>query len=93
MNVKVGDLAIMIKSARYPQHIGMIVEVVKFLGESDNLWGCHTSKPLMTRDKFTGEMGGSHKFAIPDANLRPVSGLDDPDSEVTDKPIEELTEA
>lgn len=94
MNVKQGDMAIVIKSRMYPETLGLIVEVTKFLGEDDNLWGCVTQRPVRIKDKFTGEWGKTHRLAIPDAHLRPISGLPDEDDIDESKPVdhkEELT--
>lgn len=87
MNVKLNDLAIMIKSDHHPEHIGLIVEVVKFLGGEDKRWGCVANKPVKMRDEFTGQLGGTFKVSIPDAHLMPVSGLDDDEDTSTDQPI------
>lgn len=87
MNVKPGDLAIVIKSDHHPQLIGLIVEVVKFLGEGRNRWGCVVKKPVKIRDLFTGEVGGTFRLSIPDAHLLPVSGLPDDEDVGIDQPI------
>lgn len=87
MNVKQGDLAIMIRSKMYPEHVGLIVTVDKFIGGVDALWGCSTSKPIRLRDMFTGIWGQGFRLAIPDANLKPVSGLPDTDDVDESTPI------
>lgn len=96
MNVKVGDLAIIIKSA-LSQNIGKIVTVIKYsgaevFGEID-LWLVEATGPMVGTmvHKDTGLVAGLDNTTslahVRDANLRPVSGLDDPDYNVTDEPI------
>lgn len=79
MNVKKGDLAIIIKSSA--GNSGKIVEVLEFLGENPiyndeyfcinrgPCWLVHSDRPLNSGEMLT-------TFPIPDAWLRPVSGLD-----------------
>lgn len=97
MNVKPGDLAIMIKSVSQPELVGLIVNVVEFLDQGNNRWGCTVARPVTIRDVFTGLRGSTCRLSIPDAHLRPVSGLPDNDSDDTDtpidKPLEELLDA
>ncbi len=95
MNVKKGDLAIVIKSACGNE--GQIIEVMKFLG---------TNPIFQKRQWFKGGYGLTWliKFQnpvrntrgvlyiecpCPDAWLRPVSGLPEVDTIDTEHPVEE----
>ncbi len=92
LNVKAGNLAIQIKSVAGNE--GIIVEVVKFLGDgiqyingqpwgyygAENLWHIRNTRPVKSR---LGKM--VIDGAVPDAWLRPVSGLPDVDEEETER--------
>ena len=95
MNVKKGDLAIIIASKSLPEVIGRIVEVEEFLGDGENRWGCHCQTPVMIDHPHLPGRVATNKLSCRDADLRPVSGLpdeDDVDTEIT-KPTEELETA
>lgn len=105
MNVKKGDLAIIIKS--FAGNEGKIVEVVEFLGSDPKFKGMQFGDGLgscwlVRSDKQTLNIGASFpklhmdeqvgvtsELPIPDAWLRPVSGLPDRDDITTDQPIKE----
>lgn len=75
MNVKPGDLAIQIKSIK--NNDGRVVKIIEFLGgitywegfEPDN-WLCEVNDQIQRHPKYSPGLA-----AIPDAWLRPVSGL------------------
>lgn len=80
MNVKQGDIAILIKS-KNPENLGKILEVCEFFGSTgiyENLW------------RVKGQTKGSY---APDAWLRPVTGLDDDESTDTITDIDKTKEA
>jgi hypothetical protein len=97
MNVKPGDLAIQIKSVAGNE--GNIVEVIKFLGDghqyingqpwdyygSENLWHIRNTRPVKSN---LGKM--VIDGAIPDAWLRPISGLPDAEEIQDENPIKEV---
>ncbi len=99
LNVKAGNLAIQIKSVAGNE--GIIVEVVKFLGDgiqyingqpwgyygAENLWYIRNTRPVKSR---LGKM--VIDGAVPDAWLRPVSGLPDVDEEETERDNEKEKE-
>lgn len=92
MNVKPGDLAIVVRTIS-GKHIGAIVTVEKSIPEFTfpdgvnygPLWEVRWSRKF---EFFGGGFG--HLAWVPDAWLRPVSGL--PDTEHTDErePIKEM---
>ncbi|MBU9604438.1 hypothetical protein [Burkholderia multivorans] len=85
MNCKIGDLAIVIRAPGAPENIGRIVKVVGILGEVRGYfcWDVACDSPVAVFSSGVKSMkthGG-----IPDAWLRPVSGLpitDDVEDEV-----------
>jgi len=100
MNVKQGDLAILIKSTR-PENVGKICEVLEFAGHWENLgpsWVVEFTSPI-TRGTVTHLDTGLEieidlnqtKVLAADDWLRPISGLDDSDdtNETLNKPITE----
>jgi hypothetical protein len=88
MNVKPGDLAILIACPSFPENLGAIVSV---LGRwSDEEWVCKVEgTPLMVYLGKHGGMGHSCSskghVAIPDAWLKPVSGLTRTEDEKLDE--------
>ena len=79
MNCKPGDLAIVIKSD-YPADIGMIVRVVGPAADAwvhDDVpeWLVESDRISVVADYDTGTEKLSLDFDIPDAWLRPISGL------------------
>lgn len=96
MNVKQGDLAILIK-ASVAENIGLIVQVGGFTGNHPvygPLWGVKVDKYVQT-GKFYGKepvsfFGGVEAGAVvqaPDDWLRPVSGI--PETSQIDEQIKE----
>lgn len=90
MNCKPGDLAIMIRTL-LPENIGKIVEVLEPLGDDAGLgfrWKVKILSPCRTMSviDFQSISYGMTTGGVPDAWLRPVSGLpitDDVTDEVT----------
>lgn len=80
MNVKAGDLAIIVASG-YPSDIGMICEVLRAcpfyqrLDPEIHEWECRTMRPTMAICSETGEEKLVMEFDIPDSWLRPVPGI------------------
>jgi hypothetical protein len=88
MNVKQGDLAIIIKSLAGNE--GRIVSVVEFLGTDQGFCGFPAvPSPLWMVDSFLPirNVGGwlAPSGVVPDAWLRPVSGL--PEVEIADAEV------
>jgi len=84
MNVKQGDLAIIIKSLAGNE--GRIVSVVKFLGAGQGLYGFPgVPSPvwIVTSISPIRNIGGwlAPSGVVPDAWLRPVSGLKEVETE------------
>lgn len=81
MNVKQGDMAIIVK-AKIPENIGKIVKVLEFAGEShgrSNVWIIAFQRPSKFWQVETGKVGVSLQATAPDEWLRPISGLPDAD--------------
>lgn len=87
MNVKPGDLAIVIK-AHIPENVGKIVRVQKFM-RNDELFGplwqveCESIRNTVGRKTLKPMKRGGRPLYAPDDWMRPVSGLPLND-EVTD---------
>jgi len=90
MNVRKGDLAIIIK-ALLPENIGKIVEVFEPLGDDCGLgfrWRVKSAKPCRTLSvvDFKTIYRDQDDIAVPDAWMRSITGLpitDDIKDEVT----------
>jgi hypothetical protein len=104
MNVKPGDLAIVVSAPRTPEMIGRIVKVeraaidgeffsdVRYCSDGAAAWVCSVdarSGPLPSRTK-NGVLLWLRTRAIADRLLRPISGLPLNDNIETEKLIEEL---
>lgn len=94
MNVKPGDMAIVVKSAT-GKNQGRIVEVISPLGESPwhNGYCWNPGDGFCWLVKFQSEVmalrPGRYLFApVPDAWLRPVSGLEDEQHTEEDNKLE-----
>lgn len=82
MNVKAGQMAYIAKSPDYPQHVGKIVEVRAYNGrdhDGDDIWACVSREPLLA-SKYgpipsLDRDVASRNVDIPDAWLRPISGV------------------
>lgn len=88
MNVKAGDLAIV--TGGFPRYIGIIVTVDRFIGEvvgMANCWQITAPQPVERISLRTGRVTHGRRAMIPDAWLRPVSGLPDTDTTLTEQPI------
>ncbi|MBR8147051.1 hypothetical protein [Burkholderia vietnamiensis] len=91
MNCKPGDLAIIVK-AMCPENVGRIVVVLpqSEMGVFGLEWNTQGRGPVMKQSRLTGLIVGSeiaNDGWVPDAWLRPVSGLpitDDVEDEVTE---------
>jgi|SRR6185369_3705635 len=101
MNVKPSDLAIQIKSVT--DNAGKIVKVLSFLGEAPvydgAVWNIadgvcwlveYTSLSKSVRSFGGDEVRYSRISPVPDAWLRPISGLPDADKLEDEKPIKEV---
>ena len=89
MNCKPGDMARIVKSSN-GENVGVIVEVVKFVGADNeyvNLWDCKTAWPIVGYDVANRKCVAT-KVQIPDAWLRPIRP---PETPVTETRDEELT--
>ena len=77
MNCKPGDLAIIVRCGSVTENIGRIVEVLRAGGEMRGhpLWVVGCPSPLIAVVPETGQRVPRHSGLIPDAWLRPVSGL------------------
>ena len=93
MNVKKGDMAIVINGGKIPALLGRIVEVEFFIGEGEDRWACHSESPITVPDPFDRGVRLTHKFSIRDSDLRPVSGLDDDNVTDTEKEKDDVLEA
>jgi hypothetical protein len=77
MNCKPGDLAIVIRGLTHPSpNVGRVVEVVSRFADHEVLgccWRCKSTQAMKVRTP----RGDAHatEFWVPDAWLRPVSGL------------------
>lgn len=105
MNVKPGDLAIVVSARTTPEMVGRIVKVERavFDGEIINdrrrlrvtsggpSWLCSApaAHPLPQRD-LCNNLFWARERAIADRLLRPISGLPMDEPTETEKPIEEL---
>ena len=97
MNVKAGDLAILVK-ANSMKSVGKICQVERFLGRVawpdatwDNVWSITFSRPIETQ--MLGSDGKMHthysKLACaPDEWLKPISGLSDDEDTIVIKELE-----
>lgn len=77
MNVKTGDIAIVIKSLK-GQSIGTIVEVEKAYGDWGGLgfcWVVNSPRPVMTAQPDCTNQRMAFRYLVPDEWLRPVNGL------------------
>jgi hypothetical protein len=86
MNCKPPCLAY-IASCDYPQNIGMPVEVINECLNDDHLgfcWLVKASRPVPCYNRELRTDVDSSEFFMPDADLRPISGLPI-DEEVTDE--------
>ncbi|RQV56110.1 hypothetical protein [Burkholderia cenocepacia] len=94
MNVKPGDLAIVIRvdGEENRDAIGLIVEVMCAAHASDWTdadqpeWQCRARAPFRARDMRSGAIVLSSEFDVKDSWLRPISGVpvtDDVEDEVT----------
>ena len=89
MNVKPGDLAIIVRS-EFAEDIGTICEVMylcdpfEWVDAEIPEWTCKSYRIGRVVDSDTGELRLALDFDIPDAWLRPVSGLPI-DEDVTDE--------
>ena len=80
MNCKPGDLAVIVRSERAPEHIGKIVTCVRphiFLGVE-----CWEITPTLKNST-----GGTAYWAVPDRQLRPIR---DPGDDAQDETLEWL---
>jgi len=85
VNCKQGDMAEII-SCMYPQNVGVIVTVKKFVGQIegfDDIWDCLPAWPMVTHDAGTGRQvmlwePSDGLVYIRDANLRPIRPEADP---------------
>lgn len=79
MNCKPGDLAIIVHQSESAPNVGRIVEVIRFYGERGRgkwpCWVVHASSPLNAFNALTKAPTKAVDMIIPDAWLRPVSGL------------------
>jgi hypothetical protein len=79
MNCKTGDLAIVIHQSEAAPNVGRIVEVIEWAGErGTGRWPCWVVKatsPMNAFKPLTNEPTKSLEGIIPDAWLRPISGL------------------
>lgn len=85
MNCKPGDLAIVIRAPGAPENIGRVVKVIDALGEVRGYfcWNVASDSPVAVFNNGVKSMKA--QGGIPDAWLRPVSGLpitDDVEDEV-----------
>ena len=80
MNCKPGDLAIIVRS-EFSEDIGTICEVLyqcdplEWVDPEIPEWTCKSERISRVMDSDTGEIRLAIDFDIPDAWLRPVSGL------------------
>lgn len=86
MNCKLGDLAIVIRAPKAPENVGRIVKVAAEFGEHKGYfcWTVTSDSPMTVFVNRVPTL--KTEGAIPDAWLRPVSGLpvtDDVEDEVT----------
>lgn len=72
MNVKPADLAYIVRS-RNAENLGATVEVIEFHGvdEEGVIWTCNAARPLL----MTNGRRMADRIQIPDARLRPISGV------------------
>jgi hypothetical protein len=88
MNCKPGDLAIVIRGLTHPSpNLGRVVEVLSRLADHQSLgpvWHCKSRHAMKVRTPRGDELAA--QFWVPDAWLRPVSGLP-----VHDEQLDEVT--
>lgn len=89
MNCKPGDLAIVAHQSEEAPNLGRIVEVVEWRGEYNGwaLWLVRCSTPMNTRRRDTGKPGKAFQGLIPDAWLRPISGVPVHDEQRDEVPV------
>jgi hypothetical protein len=83
MNVKENDLAILIVAKFFPENIGRIVKVLKFIGGEQNKWLVEAQRPMrlmIEHNEGIPQEISFHLCHAPDSHLRPISGLLDDDS-------------
>lgn len=91
MNCKPGDLAIIIRAPFVPENVGRIVKVLKFVGVDDggerSDWWRVESGGLPIKGR-----GGVFVLngIVPDAYMRPVSGIPDTEEADAKQPIKEV---
>jgi hypothetical protein len=92
MNVKAGDLAIVIRAHQVIEAIGMICEVRSFYGPfSFDSFGVQPAWIIKLPRKVRAVSGNMAEIVLcPDCCLRPVSGLPDTEDTDTKEPIKEV---
>jgi hypothetical protein len=77
MNCKPGDLAYIVRADGVPQAIGAVVEVVQKGRDVESMpaWHVQVSERYTVSDKRTGKAAYRNRVNIPDAWLRPISGV------------------
>lgn len=86
MNVKRGDLVIVVKCAEVPENIGIICRVNRFVGYDEDYQGViYQAWEASTEGRSFKFLDGDEcdECLIEDSSLRPVSGI--PDTESTDE--------
>ncbi|WP_334021389.1 hypothetical protein [Burkholderia orbicola] len=86
MNCKPGDLAYLTASD-FPENVGRVVEVTNdgYACGGGWIWVVMSTVPLKGWIPDTGQVSVSRELAVPDHDLRPISGVpvsDDVDTEV-----------
>lgn len=80
MRCKPGDLAYVVGPNMPAPWVGRVVRVVDRSAEADSYWGgpswnVYTSTALPVRSGLGHSRGRGHSATVPDACLRPISGV------------------
>lgn len=99
LNCKVGDLAIVVRCPTAPANISKFVRIVGVANsdeyEARALFSCHfwweciseSSDGVLAQEDGKLVFSGGREFAFPDAWLRPIRPLDEPETITTDDEV------